>query len=155
LPSFRKLFDRAWARLDLHEIRSAPGGERLSPESALILALVVFDGFTLFPSAQKGPMARPIPSRRQMPRDSAGNRLRKSFTVITVPLDRPRTRWTYTAQAGSAFSPANVEALLEKHSKQVKEWFGPERKFRMVELANGDYSFVEECRVKIETLMGS
>lgn len=89
-------------------------------------------------------MSRHIPNRQKLPRDSAGNCLRASFTVITVPLDRPRTRWTHKAVPGKWFSQANIEALLEKHSTQVKEWFGPDRRFRMVALSNGDYTFVEE-----------
>jgi hypothetical protein len=89
-------------------------------------------------------MSRPIPNRQKLPRDSAGDRLRASFTVITVPLDRPRTRWTHKAAPGKWFSQANVEAILSKHSEDVKEWFGPDRHFRVVPLSNGDYTFVEE-----------
>jgi hypothetical protein len=49
------------ATIDLHEIRSRPGGERLSPETAMLLALVVFDGFTLFPSAAERAATNPYP----------------------------------------------------------------------------------------------
>jgi len=46
------LFDRFEASVDLALIQ-ASAGKVIAPEMRLILALVIFDGFLLFPSAQE------------------------------------------------------------------------------------------------------
>ena len=39
--------------------RSIPGGDKLSPEMTLILTLVMFDGFTLFPTREDDDVSDP------------------------------------------------------------------------------------------------
>lgn len=45
------------AAADLATLKALPGGDRLSPELLLILALVVFDGYELFPKSSCQPSA--------------------------------------------------------------------------------------------------
>lgn len=42
-------FSEILAIIDLVELRATPGGDQLSAEMLLILALIFFDGYQLFP----------------------------------------------------------------------------------------------------------
>lgn len=44
---------------DVAAVRHSPGGEKLSPEMLLILVLVIYDGYELFPS-HSTPMLPPL-----------------------------------------------------------------------------------------------
>lgn len=96
------------AKVDLAFARASADGKSLSPEMTLLLALVMFDGFEVFPAFDMIPEANP--PHQAISRDERAIEVAKLFNTYNK-IDR-------SAQYQGQFTPRqqqnNIDTLFEK-----------------------------------------
>ena len=82
-------------------------------------------------------MRKPLPSH-----------LRKSVTVTCIPLVGRRASRRRIAPAGNFITPQGVDGILAQEAEIIEKFF-PGAEFRMVELRDGNFNFIQVKQAEV------